>query len=268
MVKRRELEYASGAFDSLEINASFYSLLSPRTYQDWFERTPRHFLFAVKGSRFITHNKKLRDCESALANFFASGILCLRDKLGPFVWQLPEHLHFDPERLTTFFALLPRNTEDAARLARKHDPRVEGRAWMHTTGRRRLRHALEVRHESYFGPECIRLLRRAGIALVVSDAADWPLREDVTASFVYVRLHGSRVTYASRYTDRELDDWAGRVRRWSEGGEPSDARRADSRRAPARRSRDVYVYFDNDGSANAPNDARRLRKRLRINGPG
>lgn len=260
--QRRELEYASRRFDSLEINGSFYSLLKPDTYRRWYEETPSGFRFAVKGSRFITHNKKLKDVETPLANFMASGVLALEEKLGPILWQLSENLAFDAKRIGPFLEMLPRDTESAAELARRHDRRVEERNWTKIERNRRLHHALEVRHESYFCPEFVRLLRSTGTAFVVSDAADWPLREEITAGFVYVRLHGARETYASRYTDDELDVWARRIDRWADAREPDDARRITDRKPPRRKGRDVYVYFDNDRDVHAPRDARRLMKRL------
>src|SRR3954468_7935942 len=146
LAQRRELEFASRTFNSVEINGSFYSLQLPSSYQRWYAETPSQFLFSVKGPRFITHMKKLRDAERPLANFFASGVLALREKLGPILWQLPPNLGFDADRLSRFFDLLPRTTEEAARLARSHDERLNGRAWTRTDQSRPLRYALEVRH--------------------------------------------------------------------------------------------------------------------------
>jgi uncharacterized protein YecE (DUF72 family) len=169
--------------------------------------------------------------------------------------------------LDAFLTLLPRDTEAAARLARRHDERVTGRSWMQRTTRRRIRHALEVRSETFFTPALVRLARRHRIALVVSDAAKWRRIEEVTASFVYIRLHGAARTYASGYSDAELDYWAARIAYWRSGGEPPDACRVTKTAAPRARSRDVYVYFDNDYEANAPNDARRLAERVVPNPP-
>jgi uncharacterized protein YecE (DUF72 family) len=258
----RALAYASRRFNSIEINGSFYSLQTPETYRDWYEQAPRGFCFAVKGSRFVTHAKKLRDVATPLANFFASGVLRLEEKLGPFLWQLPEHLGFDARRVEAFFALLPRDTHQAARLARRHDRRVAGRSWTRTARRRRVRHAIEVRHESFLVPEFVRLARRAGVALVIADSAGWPRTEELTAGFVYVRLHGHRTTYASPYGAAALRGWTERIRRWRAGGEPDDARRITERPPPRRRHRDVYVYFDNDRGAHAPRNALSLARRV------
>lgn len=256
--QHRELAYASRAFTSIEINGSFYSLQRPESYQRWYDDTPRGFRFAVKGGRFITHLKRLRDVESPLANFFASGVLCLREKLGPFLWQLPPSFSFDEERLEAFFALLPRDTEAAATLAKHHDAWLSGRTWTETDVRRPLRHALEIRHESFRTPRFIDLLRRHRIGLVVADTARrWPLLEDVTADFVYVRLHGDEELYSSGYTKEALCAWATRIRAWA-GGRDSAGGRTSPKPAPRRRHRDVYVYFDNDAKVHAPFDASRL----------
>jgi uncharacterized protein YecE (DUF72 family) len=260
---RRYLEYASRRFHSLEINGSFYSLQRPRTYRRWYEVTPRGFRFAVKGHRFVTHNKKLGDVEQPLANFFASGVLLLREKLGPIVWQLSPRLSFDEARCDRFFRLLPRDTRAAARLARRHNRRLGGGSWTRTGRPRPLRYAIEVRHESFFRPEAVRLARRHGVAVVVSHSGDWPLREELTAGFVYVRLHGAPRTYASGYGAKALDRWAARIRRWHAGGEPRDAARVTDLAPPRRRARDVYVYFDNDQRAHAPRNALGLLERVR-----
>ncbi|WP_229679789.1 DUF72 domain-containing protein [Saccharopolyspora thermophila] len=256
-----ELEFLSRRLDSTEINASFYSLKRPEHYRSWAEQTPDDFLFAVKGSRYITHMKKLRDVETPLANFFASGVLALGPKLGPLLWQLPPNLAFDPARLAAFFALLPRSTAAAAELAARHDERLAGRAFTETDADRPLRHAVEVRHPSFASPEPVELLREHDIALVVSDAAGtWPYLEDVTSDFVYVRLHGAEELYASGYTPEDLDRWAGLIRAWRAGRSP---RTEHTVAPPAPRSsgRDVYVYFDNDVQAHAPEDAMSLATR-------
>ena len=169
--QKRELEYASRKVNSIEINGSFYSLQRPESYRAWYEATPADFLFSVKGGRFITHLKRLRDVAAPLANFFASGILLLREKLGPILWQLPPSFRYDPERLEDFFHLLPRDTRAAAELARHHDARLDGPAWTRTDRNRPLRHALEVRHDSFLDEKFIALLRRHYIALVVADTA-------------------------------------------------------------------------------------------------
>jgi uncharacterized protein YecE (DUF72 family) len=261
--QRRELAYVARLMRSVEINGSFYSLQDPASYRRWYEETPPGFLFSVKGSRFITHMKRLRGVETPLANFLASGVLRLADKLGPILWQLPPSLRFDADRLAAFFELLPRDTRAAAALARRHDRRVADRAWTRTDASRPLRYAVEVRHESFRDPRFVELLRRHRVGLVVADTAGrWPLLEDVTADFVYVRLHGDVELYASGYTDRSLDAWAAKIRAWAQGRTPAGARLV----APAvpRRTagRDVFVYFDNDARGYAPFDAIALARQL------
>ncbi|MGP4020148.1 DUF72 domain-containing protein [Saccharopolyspora sp. 5N708] len=256
-----ELEYLSRRLGSAEINASFYSLQRPEHYRRWAEQTPDDFLFAVKGSRYITHMKKLRDVETPLANFFASGVLALGAKLGPLLWQLPPTLEFDVERLTAFFRLLPRSTASAAALAVRHDDRLSGRALTETDADRPLRHALEVRHPDYAAPEAVELLRSHDIGLVVADAAgSWPHLEDVTSDFVYIRLHGAEELYASGYTAKALDHWAKLIRAWHSGSCPKTEHTV-TEPAPTTKGRDVYAYFDNDVRAHAPHDAMALAKR-------
>jgi uncharacterized protein YecE (DUF72 family) len=240
---RARLSYLAERLSTVEVNGTFYGLTRPELCDGWRRAVPRDFVFAVKASRFITHMLALRSFATPLANFFASGILRLGRQLGPILWQLPPRLRFDRARAEPFFAALPRDVAEAERRARRHDARTTGRAALRAPdGRdRRLRHAVEVRHETWLRDEALALLRAHGVALVTSDtAARYPLTLERTADFAYVRLHGSAQLYASRYTDGELAAWAGRARRWAEAGS------------------DVYVYFDNDSEAHAPRDAARL----------
>ncbi|MCR3720743.1 Uncharacterized conserved protein YecE, DUF72 family [Prauserella flava] len=257
--QRRELEYLANRLSTVEINGSFYSLQRPERYRAWFEQVPDDFVFAVKGGRFITHMKRLREVTEPLANFFASGVTALEHKLGPVLWQLPPTLQFDADLLAEFFEHLPRSTDAAARLARDHNTvRFEP----HTTVRedRPLRHALEVRHPSFATTEAVELLRRHRIGLVVADAAgEWPQLEDVTADFVYVRLHGWQQLYAGGYPEAELAAWADKVLAWRSGKSPRTDRTVA--RAAPRKVRDVFVYFDNDEKVKAPGDAIDLARR-------
>lgn len=260
--QRRELEYASRRLSSIEINGSFYALQRPESYVSWAAETPEDFLFSVKGPRFVTHMKKLADVRVPVANFFASGVLALGPKLGPVLWQLPPNLGFHPDRLATFFDLLPRTTTAAAQLAAEHDERLDDRAFTTTDADRPLRHVLEVRHATFEDPAFVELLREHGIGLVVADAAGrWPVIEDVTADLVYVRLHGETELYASGYDDDALDRWAAKVRAWASGGEPAGARTLAGPAEPAP-ERDVFVYFDNDLKVRAPYDSMALAARL------
>jgi uncharacterized protein YecE (DUF72 family) len=245
LVQRRELEYAAERLTSIEINGSFYSLQRPSSYTSWREQTPDDFVFAVKGGRFITHMKKLRGVETALANFYASGVLALGPKLGPFLWQLPENLPYDAERLEQFFDQLPRTTAEAAALATGHDEKIpEDRALTTASEDRPLRHALEFRSESYCTDEAFDLMRRHDISVVVADTAGrWPRPEVSTSDFMYVRLHGDVELYTSGYSAEALDRWAAKCLEWA-------------------RDQDVYVYFDNDVKGYAPHDAVALLERV------
>jgi uncharacterized protein YecE (DUF72 family) len=179
--QKRELAYASRRLNSIEINGSFYSLQRPEYYRQWYDETPDDFVFSVKGGRFITHMKKLRDIDEALANFFASGVLALEEKLGPILWQFPPGFALNMERFEQFFELLPRDTQGAARLAKRHGRKLKGRVYTKTEANRPLRHAVEVRHPSFLVPPFIKLLRRHNIAFVFADTAGlWPYTEDVT----------------------------------------------------------------------------------------
>lgn len=265
LAQRRELEYASRCFPSIELNGSFYSLQTPDSYAHWRDDTPDGFVFSIKGPRFITHIKRLREIDKPLANFFASGLLRLNDKLGPFLWQFPPNLRWNAALFGEFFARLPRSSAEALSLARRREARMHGRAALAIDVDRPLRHAVEVRHDSFRDDGFIELLRREGIALVVADTAGrWPLLEDVCADFVYLRLHGDEELYVSGYTDPALDDWARRIEAWSRGREPEDARVVSAEPAPRVARRDVYCYFDNDVKVHAPFDANALAQRLGV----
>ena len=263
LAQRRELEFASRAFPTIEINGSFYSLQHPESYQMWYDETPDEFVFAIKGGRYITHMLRLKNCETAMANFFASGIFNLCDKIGPFLWQFPPQFRYNEERFENFFRMLPRDLESALKLARRRDARMTGRCRLGIDANRSLRHAVEIRHESFVDERFVAQLRRHGIALVVADTAGkWPYYEDVTADFIYVRLHGDAELYVSGYTDEALNRWASRIRAWADGTEPEDAKRISTKPAARRRSRDVYCYFDNDVKVRAPVDAHNLMRKL------
>jgi len=247
---RRELEYLSSQLNSVEINGTFYSLQRPASFATWYRHTPPDFTFAVKGPRFVTHMKKLNDVATPLANFFASGVLALRDKLGPVLWQLPPTLGYDADRLAAFFAQLPRSTGEAAWLARRHDDRMTGRAYLAPHDDRPLRHALEVRHKSFLTPAFPDVLREHHIALVVADTAGrWPLLREVTSDLVYVRLHGDIELYTSGYTDDALDRWAAEINAWTARG------------------LDVQVHFDNDVKVHAPYNAICLAEKVGVSPP-
>ena len=262
--QKSELEYASRALSTIELNGSFYSLQRPESYAKWHDQTPHDFAFSVKAPRYVTHILKLRNVEVPIANFLASGLANLGDKLGPVLWQLAPTLVFDTELLEAFLALLPRTAAQGEELALRHDAKVAGRAVtrFHTT--RPLRHAIEVRNPSFADSALIPLLRKYSVALVIADSAGkWPEYEDVTADFMYLRLHGADETvHPQGYTDEQLDRISARIEQWHRGGEPDDARRLGAPAAASASMRDVYCYFDNTLKAEAPHNARRLQAKV------
>ena len=258
--QRRELEFASRTFRTIEINGTFYSLQKPAHFEQWVAETPDDFVFSLKGSRFITHMRKLRMIEMPLANYFASGMLALGRKMGPVLWQFAPQMRWDRERFESFFKLLPQSTKEAARLARRCNDRMLGRSVLTAKEDLPVRHCVEIRHESFVVPEFVDMLREYRIGLVVADTVEWPLLMDVTADFVYCRLHGSEQLYASGYEADALDDWAERVVAFATGG-AAKGRCAGATRADGV-AREVFVYFDNDIKVRAPFDAIGLQERV------
>jgi uncharacterized protein YecE (DUF72 family) len=259
--QRSELAYASWIFPTIEINGTFYGLQKPDTFAACAEQVPDDFVFAVKGSRFITHIKRARDVSVPLANFFASGLLRLGPKLGPILWQFPPNFRFDPDVMRAFLSLLPRDTAAAARLARKHDQRIKARACLKADVERPIRHAIEIRHKSFVSAEFIELLREFDAALVCADTVAWPRLMDLTSDFVYCRLHGSTELYRSGYDAGAIDEWAKRIRAWVMGAPMCDGKFAalpDDSQKP----RDVFVYLDNTDKLRAPLDAQALMRKL------
>ena len=250
--QKRQLAHIASCFQTVEVNGTFYSLTRPSTCEAWRQEVPPGFLFAIKGSRYITHMLKLRNYQAPLGNFFAQGILRLGRQLGPILWQLPPMLKFDADRAAAFFDALPRDIAAAERRARSHDARTTGRsALIAPDGRQQpLRHAVEPRHPSWMEDAALKLLEAHDVALVAADTAGkHPFSLARTAGFAYLRLHGSTQLYASRYTDEEIATWAQRVRRLRDDGA------------------DVYAYFDNDAQAHAPADALRLAAAVGISAP-
>ena len=247
---RRELEYLSSQLNSVEINGTFYSLQRPESFRRWHDETPDGFTFAVKGARFITHMKKLAGVGTPLANFFASGVLALRGKLGPLLWQLPPTLGFDATGWPRSSRSYRARPSEAAWLARRHDERLTGRAVTVTDADRPLRHALEIRHKSFLTPAFTELLRAHHIALVVADTAGrWPLIERRDGR---PRLHPAarrRRAVHQRLHRRGARPVGGRIRAWADAGH------------------DVQVHFDNDVKVHAPYDAMGLAARLGVSPP-
>ncbi|MBA2405146.1 MAG: DUF72 domain-containing protein [Bdellovibrionales bacterium] len=260
---REELSFASHELPSIEINGTFYALQRPSSYSRWYDATPAKFIFSVKANRYITHVKKLNDVEIPIANFLATGLLNLEEKLGPILWQFPPSMGCDPERFKRFLELLPQSTFEASQLAKKNTLSKE-RSSFHVEKNRKLRHAVEIRHPSFLNPEFIKLLKDHNVALVFADTAGkWPYMEDVTANFLYLRLHGDSQLYVSGYDDPSLDFWSKRISLWSQGQEPKDRLTLTDEKTPAK-ERDVFVYFDNDAKVRAPVDAKSLMQKLSV----
>ncbi|OII12388.1 hypothetical protein BIU96_16595 [Curtobacterium sp. MCBA15_008] len=242
--KRRWLGYAAERFPTVEVNGSFYALQRPERYRAWRASVPSDFRFALKGGRYVTHMLRLRNVETALANFFASGPLELGATLGPVLWQLPEALLPTPEVLDGFLALLPSTHGAAARLAEQHDDKVPDAAVRAEDPAAVVHHALEVRSAGLTDAH-LDVLRRHGTALVDSHAGDFPrLRADTGAPIAYLRLHGAPRTYHDGYSPQALGRWASTVLDHVDAG------------------RDTYVYFDNDAERHAPWDALALQRIL------
>ncbi|WP_072807154.1 DUF72 domain-containing protein [Rhodococcoides yunnanense] len=236
---RRELEYASERLSSIEINGTFYAMQKPSSFVKWRNETPENFVFSVKGGRYITHLKRLVGVETALANFFAAGVLGLGPKLGPILWQLPPNLQFDAAKLADFFDLLPRSTSEAVELAGRRDDKLgDDRVALDIDEDTPIRHALEARHASFACDEAVELLRAHDVAFVVADTAGrYPFIDTPTSNFMYVRLHGDKELYASGYDDEAVAKWAQRISAWTDA------------------KLDVFAYFDNDMKGYAPFDA-------------
>lgn len=251
LVQRRELEYLGARLNSIEINGTFYSLQSPRSFQKWVEETPEDLIFAVKGSKFITHQKRLRDIRIPLANFFGSGLLALGRKLGPILWQFAPWFRYDAEVIEEFLQLLPKTAAEAAKLAEKNTIKDPKKASSELIANVNLKYAFEPRHESFFTSEFGDLLHKYNAAFAVADTAGkYDSGDEPTADHVYIRLHGGEQLYVSDYRDNELDKWAKRIRKLQ--------------KRPDGLKRDVYVYFDNTIAGHAYFDAIYLAEKLGI----
>jgi uncharacterized protein YecE (DUF72 family) len=236
--KTRELEYASRKLTSIEINGTYYRLQKPESFAKWRDETPDDFVFAVKGGRHATNRGVLAEAGESIERFFASGVLLLGDKLGPINWQFAATKKFDPQDFGAFLALLPDS--------------IEGRE---------IRHAVEVRHDSFKTPDFIELARRRGVAVVVAGDSEFPLITDVTAPFVYARIMGANKTHKLGYAADALDVWAGRARTWAAGGSPADLPLIAS--APNSKSpRDVFLYAISGFKERNPAAALALIERL------
>lgn len=238
LAQKRELEFASRKLNSIEINGTFYGTQRATSFEKWHDETPEHFVFSLKAPRFATHRRVLAEAGDSIERFFASGVLALKDKLGPINWQFAPTKQFDAEDFDAFLRLLPK--------------KVEGRA---------IRHAVEVRHESFRHPEFVSLLREHGVAVVVDGDSHYPQIADVTAPFVYARIMGTVETEALGYSDEALDAWASRAKTWA-AGEAPDGLATVARSANKPAPRDVYLYVISGYKAHNPAAAMALFARI------
>lgn len=239
LAQTRELEYASRQLTSIEINGTYYGSQKPQTWKKWGDETPEGFVFSVKGSRFTTNRKVLAEAGESVERFFAQGIAELGPKLGPVLWQLAPTKRFDPADVAAFLDLLP--------------PMLNGMP---------LRHVIEARHDSFCSPQFVALLRERNMAAVYADHASYPAIADVTADFVYCRLQTGSDDIATAYPAEALDTWAGRFRRWAEGGQPPDAPLSEPDHVPPKAPRDVFAYVIHEGKIRAPAGAMALIERV------
>lgn len=238
LTQKRELEYASRKLTSIEINGTFYGTQRATSFEKWRDETPDDFVFSLKAPRFATHRRVLAEAGDSIERFFASGVLALKDKLGPINWQFATTKQFDAEDFDAFLALLPK--------------RVEGRA---------IRHAVEVRHESFRHTEFVSLAREHGVAIVTAGDSDHPQIADVTAPFVYARIMGTVDSQALGYSEPALDAWAARAKTWAEGKQPKDLQTiAPTKGEPA--PRDVYLYVISGHKVRNPAAAMALIERI------
>ena len=263
LTQARELQYASRTFPAIEINGTFYALQTPASFEKWAQDTPGNFEFTVKAPKYITHTRRLAEPELPIANFMALGIFVLGNKLGPVLWQLPPGMRFDAVRCEAFLRLLPHTASECAAVASKREERMQDKELVEPVAGLRMRHAVEVRNASFVDPAFIALLRKYKVALVIADTGGrWPEFEDLTADFVYLRLHGASELYASGYSDKQLNHWAARIHQWSQGGQAPDARLVSDVPPAKAAQREVFCFFDNTMKIEAPNNARRLMQKL------
>lgn len=264
LVQRKELYFASRSVSSIEINGSFYALQTPERYAGWYADTPGSFVFSVKAPRYITHIRRLNNVEEPIANFFASGVLELKEKLGAILWQFPPSFKFNEEQFHQFLQLLPKTAAEALKNTRKYHPGFELPAHDGKAKNIRLRHAVEIRNPSFVDPKFIKLLRKYNVAFVIADTAGrWPYAEDITSDFVYMRLHGNTELYRSGYSKSAIEHWYKRIKAWSRGSQPKDATLI-GKKVRLHESLDVFCYFDNTDKLWAPQDARQLSALLGI----
>jgi uncharacterized protein YecE (DUF72 family) len=234
----KELAYAAERLTSIEVNGTFYRTQSPATYRKWASEVPDGFVFSLKGSRFVTNRRVLKEAGDSIKRFLDSGPTELGDKLGPLLWQFAPFKKFEAADFGGFLELLPTT--------------FDGRP---------LRHVIEVRHDSFMAPDFIALLRQFSMPAVFTDHIDYPSIADVTGDFVYARLQQGKDTVTTAYPTKELDAWAARLTEWSKGGEPKDLNRVTPAGKKGK-ARDVYAYVIHEGKVRAPAGAMALIERL------
>ncbi|WP_102958360.1 DUF72 domain-containing protein [Mangrovicella endophytica] len=230
--KKRQLEYAGSQLTTIEVNGTYYRGQTPATFAKWASEVPDGFVFALKGSRYVTNRKVLGEAGESVGKFFATGVSELGDKLGPIVWQFAPTKRFETDDFAAFLKLLPS-----------------------TSGGLTLRHVLEVRHASFIDPDFVALARKHGVAICYAHHATYPEMADLTADFVYLRLQKGEDDIPTAYPPAELQQWADRARTFAEGGVPADLPVAASDAKPKPEPRDVFVYFIHEGKIRAPQAA-------------
>ncbi len=238
LIQKRELEYASRQLTSIEINGTYYSLQKPATFAKWRDETPEDFVFALKGTRFITNRRVLAEAGDSIKAFFGSGVAELGRKLGPINWQFPPFKKFDPEDFEAFLQSLPKTVDGVT-----------------------LRHAVEVRHESFRAPAFIALVRKYGVAIIIAADSEYPQIADVTAPFVYVRVMGTSEKEKLGYSAKALDLWAKRAEEWAGGGAPEGLKTVAEHQAETA-GRDVYLYVISGFKERNPSAAMALTERV------
>lgn len=264
LVQRRELEFASRQVNSIEINGTFYSFQKPESFRKWYDETPDGFRFAVKAPQYITHIRRLKDVADPTANFFASGLFCLKEKLGPLLWQFPPNMVLKDDRFEKFLKILPFDSKSAMRLAKKHTAKLDGRSYTKAHGDFPIRHAFEFRHSSFKNSDFMAILKAHGVAVVFAHSGlKSPYMEDLTADFIYARMHGQEPKYKKGYTKETIQWLADRVNLWTTGKQPKDAECVLSEK-PKSIKRDAFIYFDTEAKIYAPVDAQHLKAQLRL----
>jgi uncharacterized protein YecE (DUF72 family) len=236
----KELSYAGERLTSIEVNGTFYSTQSPKTFRKWASEVPNDFVFSLKGPRYAVNRRVLGEAGDSIKRFLDSGITELGSRLGPLLWQFAPHKKFDPADFSKFLETLP--------------DKFDG----HT-----LRHVIEVRHESFKKPEFIALLREFNIPPVYTDHATYPNIADIAGDFVYARLQRGKDTVPTAYPPKQLTEWAGRLQTWTKGKEPKDLPRVDTKHKPKTAARDVFAYVIHEGKVRAPAAAMALIEKLK-----